>query len=321
MLTTKQINVQLNNTLKETNFNLHGKYIGKVRDNYQLTGKTKKRLIVTTDRISCFDKIVGTVPFKGQVLNQIAAFWFEHTKHIIKSHVVDIPDPNIMVGLECEPLPVEVIVRGYMTGSLWRDYFSGKKESYGLNFQQGLINQQPFDEPILTPSTKAEHGKHDLPISPKEIIKQKLVSLDVWKQIEEVSLKLFEHGTEMLEKNNLILVDTKYEFGLLDGKLILIDEIHTPDSSRFWYLDTYKELFDKGLEQKQLDKEYVRQWLIKERNWMGDGEIPILPDDVKIEAARRYIEVYEQVTGKDFEYYKEDILSRITENLKKNKYL
>ena len=165
--------LKINNTLKETNFNLHGKYIGKVRDNYQLTGKTKKRLIVTTDRISCFDKIVGTVPFKGQVLNQIAAFWFEHTKHIIKSHVVDIPDPNIMVGLECEPLPVEVIVRGYMTGSLWRDYFSGKKESYGLNFQQGLINQQPFDEPILTPSTKAEHGKHDLPISPKEIIKQR----------------------------------------------------------------------------------------------------------------------------------------------------
>ena len=319
MLTSKQIQAELTNTLDKTNFNLPNKYEGKVRDNYTLKGG--RRLIVASDRISCFDHIVGRVPFKGQVLNQIAAFWFEHTKSIVKNHVIDIPDPNVTVGLQCKPLPVEVIVRGYITGSLWRDYSSGKKELYGIKFPADLVNQQPFDEPILTPSTKAEHGEHDMPISAQEILKKKLVSRDVWQKVERIALKLFEKGTELSLKNNLILVDTKYQFGLLDGEIVLIDEIHTPDSSRYWYLDTYKKLFDEGKEQKQLDKEYVRQWLIKERKWMGDGPIPSLSEEVRIEAARRYIEVYEQMTGKEFEQHKGDILKRVENNLRDKGYL
>jgi len=319
MLTTEEIRNELNNTLNETNFNLPGKYIGKVRDNYKLTDG--KRLIVTSDRISCFDKIVGTVPFKGQVLNQIAAYWFEHTKHIVKNHVIDIPDPNILVGAECKPFPVEVIVRGYITGSMWRDYKSGKREMYSIKFPDELIPQQPFDEPIITPSTKADQGEHDMPISPKEIVEKKLVSKEMWKKIEDAALRLFRHGTELCQNNNLILVDTKYEFGELNGELVLIDEIHTPDSSRFWYLDTYEQLLQEGKEQKQMDKEYVRQWLIKERNWMGDGEIPVLPDEIKIEAARRYLELFEQITGKEFEHHSGNVLDRITSNLKKKRYL
>ena len=319
MLTTEEIKKELNNTLNETNFNLPGKYIGKVRDNYKLPDG--KRLIVTSDRISCFDKIVGTVPFKGQVLNQIAAYWFEHTKHIVKNHVIDIPDANILIGAECRPFPVEVIVRGYITGSIWRDYQSGKREMYGMKFPDELIPQQPFDEPIITPSTKAEQGEHDMPISPKETVEKKLVSKEMWKKIEDVSLRLFRHGTELAQKNNLILVDTKYEFGELNGELVLIDEIHTPDSSRFWYLDTYEQLLQEGKEQKQMDKEYVRQWLIKERSWMGDGAIPVLPDEVKIEAARRYLELYGQITGKEFEHHTGNVSERIISNLKKKGYL
>jgi len=255
------------------------------------------------------------------VLNQIAAYWFAHTKHIVKNHVIDIPDPNILVGAECKPFPVEVIVRGYITGSMWRDYKSGKREMYGIKFPDELIPQQPFDEPIITPSTKADQGEHDMPISPKEIVEKKLVSKEMWKKIEDAALRLFRHGTELCQNNNLILVDTKYEFGELNGELVLIDEIHTPDSSRFWYLDTYEQLLQEGKEQKQMDKEYVRQWLIKERNWMGDGEIPVLPDEIKIEAARRYLELFEQITGKEFEHHSGNVLDRITSNLKKKRYL
>jgi phosphoribosylaminoimidazole-succinocarboxamide synthase len=319
MLATEQIRAELGNTLGKSDFKLPNKYEGKVRDNYSLPGG--KRLIVTTDRISCFDHIVGSVPFKGQVLNQIAAFWFDHTKFIVKNHMVDVPDPNVMVVKECKALPVEVIVRGYITGSLWRDYKSGKRDIYGIKFPEGMMHQQPFDMPILTPSTKAEHGGHDVPITPQEIVGKKLVDRETWKKVEIAALKLFDHGTEILARQNLILVDTKYEFGLLDGEVVLIDEIHTPDSSRFWYLDTYKQLFEEGKEQKQMDKEYVRQWLINERNWMGDGPIPGLSDEVRIEAARRYIEVYEQMTGKEFSWHRGNVLQRVTENLKKKGYL
>ena len=314
MLTTEEIKANLNNVLKETDFNIgKSKYVGKVRDNYILDNK---RLIVTSDRISCFDYVVGALPFKGQVLNQLAAFWFENTKHIVDNHIIEVPDPNVMVVKECKPIDVELVVRGYITGSLWRAYEKGEKKLYGLELPLGLRKNQKFDEPIITPSTKAEKGTHDEPINPDEILEKGLMTKEQWEKISEISLRLFEKGTEMAAENNLILVDTKYEFGIHDGKIVLMDEIHTPDSSRFWFLDRYDALFQKSEEQKILDKEYVRQWLI-DKGWMGDGPQPSLSDEVKIEAVRRYIQAYEQITGKDFVVYEEPILDRITKNLKR----
>jgi len=317
MLSTEQIKKQINNVLEKTDFKIGRKYQGKVRDNYFLKDKI---VIVTTDRISCFDHVIGTIPFKGQALNQIAAFWFERTRDIVPNHIIDVPDPNVMVVKKCEPIPIEVVVRGYMIGSLWRDYEKGKREIYGLNFNERILKNQLFETPILTPTTKEQKG-HDMPISKEDIIKKKIISEKLWDEIENTSLRLFERGIELCRENNLILVDTKYEFGLINGKLVLMDEIHTPDSSRFWYLDTYNELFNQGKDQKQMDKEFVRQWLIKEKNFMGDGPIPKLSDKIKIEAARRYIELYEQVTGKDFEITDEPIAERVERNLKEKDYL
>ena len=310
------IKKQITNTLTETDFSLGKRYKGKVRDNY-VSQDDKQMIIITTDRISCFDHIVGTVPFKGQVLNQIAAFWFEKTRDIAENHIIDIPDPNVMVVKKCEPLPVEMIVRGYITGSLWREYEKGTRELYGLKFENNMKKDQKFSEPVITPTTKAEQGSHDTPISKNDIINNGLVSKDIYEEMEKISLKLFDKGTRITEQNGLILVDTKYEFGILDNKLILIDEIHTPDSSRFWHLSSYKELFEKGAEQKILDKEYVRQWLIS-RGFMGTGKSPKLTDDVKVEACKRYIEAYEKITGKEFRAETdEDILERIRKNLQK----
>lgn len=317
MLSTQQIKEQLNNVLEKTDFNIGKKYEGKVRDNYTLNGK---RIIVVTDRISCFDHVIGTVPFKGQALNQIASFWFDKTKDIVKNHVIDVPDPNVMVVKECKTIPVEVIVRGYMTGSLWREYEKGKRDIYGLDLKERIIKNQVFESPILTPTTK-ETEKHDAPITRDEIIKKKIVSEQLWDKIEDTALRLFGRGTEICKENNLILVDTKYEFGLLNNELVLIDEIHTPDSSRFWFLHSYHQLFNQDKDPKQLDKEYVRQWLIKERNFMGEGKIPSLTDKVKIEASRRYIEVYEQITDQDFKIEDEKINERIERNLKEKGYL
>ncbi|NQV08368.1 phosphoribosylaminoimidazolesuccinocarboxamide synthase [Candidatus Woesearchaeota archaeon] len=317
MLTTEQIKNQISNVLEKTDFKIGKRYQGKVRDNYF---EEDKLVIVVTDRISCFDSVIGTIPFKGQALNQMAAFWFDRTKDIVQNHVKDIPDPNVMVVKKCEPIPIEVVVRGYMTGSLWRDYEKGGRDMYGFEFNERIMKNQLFETPMLTPTTKATEG-HDLPISKEEIIKQGVVSKELWDEIENTALRLFERGTEVCRDQNLILVDTKYEFGLIDGKLVLMDEIHTPDSSRFWYQDTYNESFNKVEDPKQLDKEYIRQWLIKKRNYIGDGPIPKLSDEVIIEAARRYIEIYEQITGKDFEITDDPINKRVEDNLKKNGYI
>jgi len=318
MLSDQVIKIQLNNTLDKTNFKIGKKYEGKVRDNYILDGK---RIIIVTDRISAFDRVLCTIPFKGQVLNQTSAFWFNKTKNIIKNHAIEVPDPNVMVVKECKTLPVEMVVRGYITGvtktSAWYNYEKGIRNFCGNILPEGLNKDQKLETPIITPTTKAEHGAHDESISGEEIVKRGLVDKRIYKQMEKASLKLFNFGTKFVAKNNLILVDTKYEFGLdEDGNLTLIDEIHTPDSSRFWIRDTYEELFSKGKEPQKLDKEYVRQFLA-EKGFIGDSEIPEIPDKVKVEAAKRYIKAYEVITGKEFEAKNENILKRIKRNIKK----
>lgn len=316
MLSDTILKNQLKHTLDKTDFKIGKKYEGKVRDNYILNGK---RIIITTDRISAFDRVLCTIPFKGQVLNQASAFWFEKAKNIVKNHVIDVPDPNVMVVEECLPYPVEIVVRGYITGvtttSAWYNYERGVRNFCGNTLPEGMRKNQKFGKPIITPSTKAEHGAHDESISAEEIIKKNLVDEKIYRKMEKAALALFDFGAKLVAKNNLILVDTKYEFGELNGELVLIDEIHTPDSSRFWIKDTYNELFSKNQEPQKLDKEYVRQWLAG-KGFIGEGKIPKIPDEIKIEAAKRYITAYEIITGKGFEAKNGDVLKRIEKSLK-----
>ena len=308
---------QLKYTLDKTNFKIGRKYEGKVRDNYSFDGK---RVIITTDRISAFDRVLCSIPFKGQVLNQTSAFWFEKTKNIVKNHVVDVPDPNVMIVKECRPYPVEMVVRGYITGvtttSAWYNYEKGIRNFCGNILPEGVKKNQKLEKPIITPTTKEMHGRHDQLISGEEAIQQGIVEEKIYRQMEKVALALFDFGTKYVAKNNLILVDTKYEFGLLNEELILIDEAHTPDSSRFWIKDTYEKLFLKGEEPRKLDKEYVRQFLAN-KGFIGEGKIPEIPDEVKIEAAKRYITAYEMITGKEFEAEAGDVLKRVEGNLEK----
>ena len=307
---------QLKYALDKTDFGIGKKYEGKVRDNYTLNGK---RIIVTTDRISAFDRVLCTIPFKGAVLNQTSAFWFDKTKNIVENHMLNVPDPNVMVVKECKPYPVEMVVRGYITGvtttSAWYSYERGTRNFCGNILPEGLKKNQKLKKPIITPSTKAEHGAHDESVSGEEIIKRGLVDRKTYRKMEQAALALFDFGAKLASKNNLILVDTKYEFASLNGKLVLIDELHTPDSSRFWVKDTYDKLFSKGEEPQKLDKEYVRQWLAQ-RGFIGEGTIPEIPGEVRIEAAKRYITAYEMITGKEFEAAEGDALKRIKEMLK-----
>ncbi len=268
---------------------------GKVRDIIDLDDHL---LICTSDRISAFDRVLGTVPYKGEVLNKIALFWFEKTKDILQNHIVREIGARTVYTRTCSVLPVEVVVRGYLTGSAWRDYSAGKKIS-GIELPAGMNFNQKFDRPLLTPSSKAEQGEHDLPLSREEIIEKNIVEPGLWKRIEETAFALFERGSRIAAENGLIMVDTKYEFGTIGNELYLIDEIHTPDSSRFWYAEDYEKLFAEGTAQKILDKEYLRTWLM-ERGYMGDGSPPEIPEDVYCETANRYITAYETITGTDF---------------------
>lgn len=315
MIPDKILKEQLSHTLESTNLSLGKKYEGKVRDNYSFDGK---RLIITTDRISAFDRVLCTIPFKGQVLNQTSAFWFEKTKGIVENHIISVPDPNAMLVKECKPYPVEMVVRGYITGvtttSAWYNYERGVRNFCGNILPGGMRKNQKFDKPIITPSTKAEHGAHDESISGEEIIERGLIDEKTYRKLEKAALALFDFGTNLVAKNNLILVDTKYEFGELDGKIVLIDEAHTPDSSRFWIRDTYEKLFAEGKEPQKLDKEYVRSWLA-EKGFIGEGPIPGIPDEIKVEAAKRYITAYEMITGKKFDAVKGNVLERIKKNL------
>lgn len=316
------IKEQLNYTLKETEFsNLGEFYQGKVRDNYT---KKDKRIIIATDRLSAFDRVITTIPFKGQLLNQVSSFWFEKTKEIVKNHIIDIPDPNVSVVHQCKTVPVEVVIRGYLTGSMWRDYDKGKPTS-GIMPPNGMKKNQKFDEIIVTPSTKAESG-HDIYLPREEILKRGLVDKDVYEQIEEAAFKLFKFGQEFCEKNGLILVDTKYEFGVKEGELMVIDEIHTQDSSRFWILDTYNEKFEKGDDPDILDKEIFRGWLMETYPTIfpdikPDEVIPPISEDIKIELAKRYMRSYKKITGIDFKAEISDVKKRIYENLKQANYL
>lgn len=305
-------------TLTNTDFNFEGQksvYHGKVRDVYDINDKYL--VMVATDRISAFDVILPKgIPFKGQVLNQIAAHFLKATEDIVPNWLVTVPDPMVTIGLKCQPLKIEMIVRGYLAGSAWRDYAAGAREICGVALPEGLKENQKLLHPILTPTTKADEG-HDLNISHDEIIAQGLVSAEVLDQVEKYALAIFERGTQMAAERGLILVDTKYEFGLLDGKVILIDEIHTPDSSRYFYADTYEELFEKGLPQKQLSKEFVRQWLIA-NGFMGkEGQkVPEMTDSYCKEVSDRYIELYEHITGLKFDKQTCDNLSdRIDHNV------
>ncbi len=315
MISDDVISNQINSTLRTTDFpGLGERFEGKVRDNYR--GK-KGMVIVTTDRISAFDRVLGTIPFKGQVLNQLASFWFDQTKDIVSNHVTDVPDPNVMMVRECKSIPIEMVVRGYITGvtktSAWYNYSKGVRNFCGNVLPEGLKKDQKFKKPIITPSTKLD--KHDRSLSGEDIIKEGLVDAELFDRLAEISLKLFDRGTKIAARQGLILADTKYEFGLLGGKIVLIDEIHTPDSSRFWFADTYEKLFSEGKEQRKLDKEYVRTWLA-ERGFLGEGKIPEIPDSIKTEAAKRYIQAYELITGKNFEAVPGNPEERIKRNLK-----
>ena len=312
-----EIRQQLNNTLDLFDHpELGTPYKGKVRDVYDLG---EKLLMITSDRVSAFDKVLSTIPYKGEILNRVANFWFEKTGDEIPNHVIDIPDPQVLIARKTEPLPVEVIVRGYITGSLWRDFEKGTHIRYGISFPDDLKKEQKFDSPILTPTTKAEYGEHDEAISREEIV-NRLVAPAIYEEAEEYALKLFNAGQEWALKKGLILVDTKYEFGMIDGELILVDEVHTPDSSRYWIAAEYETRFAKYESQQMLDKENIRQWLL-ERGYSGDGEPPKITADIRTKLSQRYIELYTQLTGQTFETTIGSVEDRILNNLKRAGYL
>ena len=292
-----------NKALTKTEYHFEGQtavYHGKVRDVYTINDDIM--VMVATDRISAFDVVLPKgIPFKGQVLNQIAAKFLDATKDICPNWKLATPDPQVTVGLKCEGFRVEMIIRGILTGSAWRDYEKGCREICGVKLPDGMKENQRFPEPIITPTTKADEG-HDMNISKEEIIAQGIVSKEDYEVMEDYTRKLFARGQEMAAKQGLILVDTKYEFGKRDGKVYLIDEIHTPDSSRYFYADGYEEKFAKGEPQKQLSKEFVRQWLI-EHNFMNEpGQtMPEITDEYAESVAERYIELYEHIVGEKFD--------------------
>ncbi len=317
MISQEQIRSQLDNCLLEAKFdrwaNRYQK--GKVRDIYLLEDK---RILITTDRQSAFDHVLGAIPLKGQVLNKTAKYWFDQTADIVPNQVIDVPDPNVTVARELDMLPVEIVVRRYLTGStdtsVWTNYNKGVRKFCGVDLPDGMIKNQKFEEAIITPTTKAED--HDESISPQQIVERGLVDADRWAEVEKVALELFARGTELAAQRGLILVDTKYEMGLDPaGNLTLADEIHTPDSSRYWILDTYEDRHARGEEPESLDKEFLRLWLVDKG--ISDDNIPELDDEIRTQVSARYIDLFERVTGKKFGTEVDDtpILERIEKNI------
>jgi len=305
-------------TLDDIELPLPDRRSGKVRVSYELS--PTERLFVTTDRLSAFDRIIASVPHKGQVLNQLAAWWFEQTRDIVANHLLEVPDPNVTIGRAAQPLPVEVVVRGYITGvtstSLWRQYADGARCIYGYDFPDGLRKNIPLPQAIVTPTTKAHDGGHDEPISCADVVAQGLVSPELWDRVQAAALAVFARGQQTAAGAGLILADTKYEFGLAvdTGELLLIDEVHTPDSSRYWVADTYDERLAAGGEPESLDKEIVRRALL-DLGYCGEGEPPMLPDDVVAAASSRYASAYERLTGLDFAPGGTPIAERIARHL------
>jgi len=316
------IKSQFDKTLDSTNFESLGKlYKGKVRDNYI---KNDVRIIIASDRLSAFDRVITTIPFKGQMLNQVSSFWFEKTKNLVKNHIIEIPDPNVSVVHQCEMIPVEMVVRAYITGSAWRSYTKGETTS-GIILPKGLQKNQKLEDFILTPSTKAESG-HDIYISREKILEEKIVAKEVYTKMEDASIKLFKFAQNYCLNNGLILVDTKYEFGMKNGELMVTDEIHTQDSSRFWITDSYNERFENGEEPEILDKEIFRSWLMDTYpdifpNIAPDQDIPPIAPEIKVELAKRYMKSYQKITGNEFKAEVTDVKQRIADNLKKANYL
>jgi phosphoribosylaminoimidazole-succinocarboxamide synthase len=294
-------------------------YSGKVRDSYDLPDG--RRVMIATDRQSAFDQILASVPYKGQVLNQTARFWFEKTADICPNHVIAYPDPNVVIAKSLTMLPVEIVVRDYMTGStetsIWPMYKAGKRMLYGIDFPEGLVKNSKLPNTILTPTTKAALGGHDAPVTPDEILELGLLTTAIWNQVSEVSLSLFRRGQEIAAQNGLILVDTKYEFGMDDnGCLVVADEIHTPDSSRYWRSSSYESLFKDGLEPESLDKEFLRLW-ITERCDPYKEPIPVIPEETLLEFSSRYIALFEAVTGEKFQRpsLETAVIDRVRKNL------
>ncbi|HLV31861.1 MAG TPA: phosphoribosylaminoimidazolesuccinocarboxamide synthase, partial [Chitinispirillaceae bacterium] len=309
----------LQNCLHDTSFlNIPGLRSGKVRDSYDLGDKL---MLITTDRQSAFDMVLAHVPFKGQVLNTVSEFWFKNTTHIVKNHVISVPDPNVTIATKCNVFPVEFIVRGYLTGSTntsaWTLYAKGNRDICGNVISDGMVKNQKFDKPLLTPTTKSQ--EHDESISAEEIISRGLIDEAIWNRLEQIVFSLFDYGTKTASQNGLILVDSKYELGIdSNGDIVLIDEIHTPDSSRYWLKSTYRERFEAGLEPQNIDKEFLRLWFRENCDPYTDQELPEAPDNLVIELSSRYIQLYEMITGLNFEIDSQiPIENRITENLRK----
>jgi phosphoribosylaminoimidazole-succinocarboxamide synthase len=317
----EKIKEHIDDVLTETDFpNLGEKKIGKVRDIYI----SKDHItLISTDRHSSFDRNIAFIPFKGEVLNQISLFWFEKTKDIIQNHVLKTPDPNVLVAKKCKPLPIECVVRGYITGvtstSLWTHYQEGQRDFGSFVLPEGLKKNQKLSEPVFNPTTKSD--EHDRPITPEQIVAEGLLSKEITTEVERVAKALFKRGQEIALQKGLILVDTKYEFGLDENnKLILIDEIHTPDSSRYWKADSYEERLSKGEEPEYFDKEFLRLWFKNNCDPYNDKVLPKAPVELVAELSRRYIEIYETITGKNFYHdFSQSTKERIIKNLAKIK--
>lgn len=317
MITNDALRALLPSAYGETHLPLPGRAVGKVREWYPLGGG--RRLLVTTDRLSAFDRVLARVPYKGQVLNQLAAWWFDQTSDVIANHKISVPDPNATIVTTVQPFAVEVIVRGYITGvtstALWYRYSIGERDIYGYHFPEGLRKNEQLPEPIITPTTKGGPTGHDERLTCAEVVEHGLLDRGTWDQVQAAALAIFKRGQEIAARNGLILVDTKYEFGRApDGRVLLIDEVHTPDSSRFWKAESYAERFEQGAEPENFDKEFVRL-AYAEQGYRGDGPIPAMPDDLWIAASRRYIEIYEMLTGLMFEPGTYPIEPRLLENL------
>ncbi|MBI5304775.1 MAG: phosphoribosylaminoimidazolesuccinocarboxamide synthase [Chloroflexi bacterium] len=323
MINETEIRATIPFAFSESNLLLTGKRAGKVRDGYPLGDH--RRLLVTTDRLSAFDRILACVPFKGQVLNQLAAWWFDQTADVIANHKIAVPDPNALVAVNAEPFPVEVIVRGYITGvtttALWYRYALGEREIYGYRFPDGLQKNQVLPEPIITPTTKGVGGAHDERLTCAEVVAKGFLDAATWDQVQAAALAIFKRGQQIAQRAGLILVDTKYEFGRApDGQVMLIDEAHTPDSSRFWKADSYAESFARGGEPENFDKEFVRL-AYAEKNYRGDGAPPAMPDDLWIAASQRYIQIYEMLTGQTFAPGAYPVEPRLVENLRRTEIM